>query len=237
MSLFKCLLCGSSSLTSKQRLCFHCCEKFERYRWMGCTRCGRGGCRGCFQLPELSKVDALFRLDSSFARLLSDAKDRHVPYAYEILEKHFLKALVEKAIHLCEAFSVTDVIISPARVQRYLCASWHPSNFLFREMSTQANKFFTTSLMVLSKKGRQAHLNSGERNKNSALKNVKVIRNFKEESYEFLNKHPKCFLVLDDVLTSGATAQMTRALYEQDIQGVNSQTDRWMFLSLFRTPT
>lgn len=235
-----CLLCQACCPPGRYA-CLNCFVKILNHRWQGCSRCGHSLCAGCGRLKEFKTVQSLFGLNSIWASLLLDAKDRNEIISQVLLRELFAAPLKREVLNLLRSHAIRTLVISPLRGNRLLTAQWHPA-LLFDHIAQQIVKMPEFShLKIYSpwslNSTRQASISSAERIRNVETHEENEDLRGKEDFVELYdeesmqNNEINEALFLDDVLTSGESALHCKKSLQKSFLFT-----QWHILTLFRTP-
>lgn len=196
---FRCPMCMKNGGNGRNELCPECREKLVIFPVEGrCPGCGGPNdtvlavCSSCLEFPLRPYVDAVALMEYSGAgrSLIRSMKFRKQPE----LARPLALLAVEK---LNESGMVFDAVVPvPLHWRRQLLRSYNQSELVAGLIAAETGKPLIRGLKKIRETPHQARLKRGER-----LKNLKGT--FAVDDPSFAGKQ---LLLVDDVLTTGATA-------------------------------
>ncbi len=196
---FRCPMCMKNGGNGRNELCPECREKLVIFPVEGrCPGCGGPNdtvlavCSSCLEFPLRPYVDAVALMEYSGAgrTLIRSMKFRKQPE----LARPLALLAVEK---LNESGMVFDAVVPvPLHWRRRLLRSYNQSELVAGLIAAETGKPLIRGLKKIRETPHQAQLKRGER-----LKNLKGT--FAVDDPSFAGKQ---ILLVDDVLTTGATA-------------------------------
>ena len=196
---FRCPMCMKNGGNGRNELCPECREKLVIFPVEGrCPGCGGPNdtvlavCSSCLEFPLRPYVDAVALMEYSGAgrTLIRSMKFRKQPE----LARPLALLAVEK---LNESGMVFDAVVPvPLHWRRRLLRSYNQSELVAGLIAAETGKPLIRGLKKIRETPHQAQLRRGER-----LKNLKGT--FAVDDPSFAGKQ---LLLVDDVLTTGATA-------------------------------
>ena len=202
-SKITCELCGRD-VFSGETLCKDCALTVEEIGDDICERCGREnvekpyGCKSCEKSKYIDLARSVFLYDGGAERLVKKFKYDDCRY----LSDYFAEKL--KSVYIKNFFSPDIITFVPMTVSAEYDRGYNQSELLAQALSEKVGVSCLDLLRKTKKTSHQAGLDYEERQKN--LNNAFVITDRKA----IRNKK---ILLVDDVLTTGATAdEIAKAL-------------------------
>jgi predicted amidophosphoribosyltransferase len=211
--LFKnnvCYLCHCC-IEKSHFICQKCSSYFLSYRYEQCARCGQEDCSlMCENLIEFTNVWSLFKYQKELADILTLSKDNDNINAQRLLKEILGKPVSTFLLEKIQEHQYTDIVFSPLRRERIFYGPWHSHLFLDNILKFLKNNYnFTFCLHhphFLNTRKRQARLEKSERFP-AEIQLEKIF--FVNQDILLETTQKKRILLLDDVLTTGNTAQST----------------------------
>lgn len=233
--LHRCYLCLDQIEQSNVNVCLNCFCLAQESKLSICSRCGKIDCAGCNDLPMFRNVFSLYSYHKMFSCVLDLSKNKSNVNAQEVFFHLFFVSVRKSLIKILNEKRYDYVILSPLRKERIFSGSWHP-NFFYKSVFQYMieNKCIDDHIKLISphfilNKKKQAILSSKERLKIQSHVKKNQIYIPKLTLYdETINN--QSVLLLDDVLTTGKTAILSKEMCQSSFQNCS-----WDLLSLFRT--
>lgn len=231
----RCYLCLAKINQNHINLCLDCFCLAQESRLSSCSRCGKKSCVGCNHLSLFQNVFSLYSYDKIFSYVLDLAKNKSNANVQELFFHLFFVSLKKFLIRILNEKKYDYIILSPLRRERVFLGSWHPNLFyesVFKKIMEddcvhQHIKLISPHFIFNKKK--QAILSAQKRFQIEPHVKKNQIYIPKLTLYdETINN--QSVLLMDDVLTTGKTAILSKEMCESSFQNCS-----WDLLSLFRT--
>ena len=202
---WRCLSCGDEIFTEGKYFCPRCEEKLP-YHTVICDHCGRAVpvaqsyCYECKnQLTEVDRARSAFSYEPPVSGLIQSFKYRNRRY----LAEAFASALARVYFSQCEVCDL--MVFVPMTRRRERERGYNQTALLARELSARIGvPLAEEALVQIRDTPRQADLSAAERREN-------LVGSFRVHQRKEVEN--KTILLVDDVLTTGATAEaIARAL-------------------------
>jgi ComF family protein len=196
-----CNLCGEENFTNGY-FCESCKQKLPKIDENHCAHCGRKTrypalyCDSCIENNlNFDKAVSLYDYDGEIVKLLLNQKYKDKPYLTEIFTDGFKDKFY---LHFADTDVITYVSMSDERLRE---REYNQSMLLAKNLASAVDKPLSAVFEKVKETNRQATLSLAERMQN--LKgSFKVVKNVEGKNV----------LIVDDVLTTGATCDLLASL-------------------------
>lgn len=230
----RCYICLGETKYQDALLCTNCFCQIQDEQWLSCARCGSLSCAGCDKLAEFTKVTSAYFYKNTIANILILSKEDNNKNAQKVFEELFFvpikNILFEMIVRECYSY----IMVSPLRKDRVFYGAWHPNLFYdevlqylyLNELKTHNKPQILYPYFTHNKK-KQSLIPSKKREKNEK-QNIQL-----NLSFENLNEadEKRKILLLDDVLTTGKTAQTCKKLCDTYFLDFD-----WHLFTILRAP-